>query len=54
MWLSIGLHRMWCEGGHCYSVSEEYVCKFCGIARVEKYHLLWCDCVSELFVGDSI
>ena len=23
------LHHLWGEGGHCYSVSEECVCKLC-------------------------
>ena len=30
-----------------HSVSEEWVCKFCGCAELEKYHLLggeWANC----------
>ena len=28
MWLSNGLHHVWCEGEHCHSVSEECVCVY--------------------------
>ena len=42
MWLSNGLHHLWCEGWHCYFVSEECSCKLCGYAGVEKYQLLRC------------
>ena len=38
MWISNGLHHLWCEAGQCYVVSEECACKFCGCAGVEKYH----------------
>ena len=37
MWLSNGLHHLWCEEGNCYC---EGVCQFCGRAGVEKYHTL--------------
>ena len=42
MWISNGLHQLWCEAEQCYVVSS---CRFCGCAGVEKYHLL--RCVSE-------
>ena len=40
MWISNGLHHLWCEAEQCYVVSEECACRFCGCAGVEKYHLL--------------
>ena len=46
MWLSNGLHHLWCEAGQCYFVSEECACKFCGCAGVDKYHLLRCEWAS--------
>ncbi len=46
MWLSNGLHHLWCEAGQCYFVSEECACKFCGCAGVDKCHLLRCEWAS--------
>ena len=46
MWLSYGLHHMWCGAGQCYFVSEECACKFCGCAGVDKIHLLRCEWAS--------
>ena len=43
MWISNGLHHLWCEAEQCYVVSEECLCRFCGCAGVEKYHLLRCE-----------
>ena len=47
MWISNGLHHLWCEAGQCYVVSEAGACTFCGCAGVQKYHLLtreWANC----------
>ena len=46
MWLSNGLHHLWCGAGQCYFVSEECACKFCGCAGVDKFHLLRCEWAS--------
>ena len=57
MWLSNGLHHLWCEAGQCYVLSEECAGRFCGCAGVEKYHLLTCEWASceQLHVNrDSI
>ena len=43
MWLSNGLHHLWCETGPCYVVREECTCKFCGCVGVGKCHLLTCE-----------
>ena len=43
MWLSNGLHHLWCETVQCYVAREECTCKFCGCAGVGKYHLLTCE-----------
>ena len=40
MWLSNGLHHLWCETGPCYVAREECTCTFCGCAGVGKCHLL--------------
>ena len=42
MWLSNRLHHLLCEGGHCYSVSEES--KLCGYVKIKLI------CVFELIV----
>ena len=34
MWISNGLHHLWCEAGQCYVASEECACKFCGCAEL--------------------
>ena len=46
MWLSNGLHHMWCGAGQCYFVSEECACKLCGCDGVDKYHPLRCQWAS--------
>ena len=46
MWLSNGLHHLWCGARQCYFVSEECACKFCGCAGVDKFHLLRCEWAS--------
>ena len=46
MWLSNGLHHLWCGAGQCYSVSEDCACTFCGCAGVDKFHLLRCEWAS--------
>ena len=46
MWLSNGLHHLWCGAGQCYFVSEEYACKVCGCAGVDTFHLLRCEWAS--------
>ena len=43
MWLSNGLHHLWCGTGPCYVAREECTCKFCGCAGVGKCHLLICE-----------
>ena len=43
MWLSNGLHHLWCETGPCYVAREECTCKLCGCAGVGKCHLLTCE-----------
>ena len=45
MWISNGLHHLWCEADQCYVVSEECECKFCGCAAVQKYNFV------DLWVG---
>ena len=42
MWLSNGLHHLWCDTGQCYVARDECTCKFCGCAGVGKCHLLTC------------
>ena len=44
MWLSNGLHYLWCGAGQCYFVSEECTLHiiFCCCDGVDKYHLLRC------------
>ena len=46
MWLSNGLHHLWCGAGQCYFVSEECACKLCGCAGVDTFHLLICEWAS--------
>ena len=46
MWLSKGLHHMWCGAGQCYFVSEECACRFWGCDGVDKYHMLRCEWAS--------
>ena len=43
MWISNGLHHLWCGAEQCYFVSEECAYKFCGYAGVVKYNLLTCE-----------
>ena len=43
MWLSNGLHHLWCETRQCNVAREECTCKFCGFAGVDKCHLLTCE-----------
>ena len=43
MWLSNGLHHLWCETGPCYVAREECTCTFCGCAGVGKCHMLTCE-----------
>ena len=43
MWLSNGLHHLWCATGQCYVARDECTCKFCGCAGVDKCHLLTCE-----------
>ena len=39
MWLSYGLHHLWCETGPCYVAREECTYKLCGCAGVGKSHM---------------